>query len=84
MRGPGLIRRLAHPAEPKRPRTRGHIVRACGTRKTLIALRAAEKPQAAHLIPGATKVWAPPRIQQMPGESCCTVGNALDPAPAPH
>ncbi|MFE7215358.1 DEAD/DEAH box helicase family protein [Streptomyces sp. NPDC001698] len=33
----------------QRPRTRGHIVRACGTGKTLIALRAAEELHAAYL-----------------------------------
>ncbi|MFE6102140.1 hypothetical protein ACFVQ4_19510 [Streptomyces laurentii] len=26
----------------------------------------------------------PPRIQRMPGEGGCTVGNALDPLPLPH
>ncbi|MFF9126586.1 translation initiation factor IF-2 [Streptomyces sp. NPDC014889] len=34
--------------------------------------------------PGAMKVWEPPRIQRMPGEGGCSVGNALNPAPAPH
>ncbi|MFB4420167.1 translation initiation factor IF-2 [Streptomyces sp. QL37] len=38
----------------------------------------------ARVGPGATEVWTPPRIQRMPGEGGCTVGNALDPAPAPH
>ncbi|MFE6337327.1 translation initiation factor IF-2 [Streptomyces sp. NPDC057798] len=38
----------------------------------------------ARVAPGATEVWAPPRIQRMPGEGGCTVGNALDPLPAPH
>ncbi|MFJ1656270.1 translation initiation factor IF-2 [Streptomyces sp. NPDC088337] len=38
----------------------------------------------ARVDPGATEVWMPPRIQRMPGEGGCTVGNALHPAPAPH
>ncbi|TLQ45061.1 translation initiation factor IF-2 [Streptomyces marianii] len=38
----------------------------------------------ARVVPGATEVWVPPRIQRMPGEGGCTVGNALDPAPPPH
>jgi hypothetical protein len=38
----------------------------------------------ARVTPGATEVWAPPRIQRMPGEGGCTVGNALDPLPLPH
>ncbi|MET9358482.1 translation initiation factor IF-2 [Streptomyces sp. NPDC006617] len=38
----------------------------------------------ARVVPGATEVWVPPRIQRMPGEGGCTVANALDPAPAPH
>ncbi|MFG3251732.1 translation initiation factor IF-2 [Streptomyces sp. NPDC048187] len=38
----------------------------------------------ARVAPGATEVWAPPRIQRMPGEGGCTVTNALHPAPAPH
>lgn len=38
----------------------------------------------ARVGPGATEVWVPPRIQRMPGEGGCTVGNALDPQPAPH
>lgn len=38
----------------------------------------------ARVGPGATEVWAPPRIQRMPGEGGCTVGNALNPAPPPH
>jgi hypothetical protein len=29
-------------------------------------------------------VRVPPRIQRMPGEGGCTVGNALDPEPSPH
>ncbi|MER7519864.1 translation initiation factor IF-2 [Streptomyces sp. NPDC126499] len=38
----------------------------------------------ARVGPGATEVWSPPRIQRMPGEGGCTVGNALDPLPPPH
>jgi hypothetical protein len=38
----------------------------------------------ARVGPGATEVWVPPRIQRMPGEGGCTVGNALDPTPSPH
>ncbi|MFD5283884.1 translation initiation factor IF-2 [Streptomyces rubrogriseus] len=38
----------------------------------------------ARVVPGATEVWVPPRIQRMPGEGGCSVANALDPAPAPH
>lgn len=38
----------------------------------------------ARVGPGATEVWTPPRIQRMRGEGGCTVGNALNPAPAPH
>ncbi|MFJ5776298.1 hypothetical protein [Streptomyces sp. NPDC093094] len=38
----------------------------------------------ARVGPGATEVWVPPRIQRMPGEGGCTVGNALGPRPAPH
>ncbi|MFE2599713.1 translation initiation factor IF-2 [Streptomyces sp. NPDC059396] len=38
----------------------------------------------ARVGPGATEVWVPPRIQRMPGEGGCTVGNALDPLPPPH
>ena len=38
----------------------------------------------ARVGPGATEVWVPPRIQRMPGEGGCTVGNALDPKPSPH
>ncbi|MFE0443080.1 translation initiation factor IF-2 [Streptomyces fungicidicus] len=38
----------------------------------------------ARVSPGATEVWVPPRIQRMPGEGGCSVGNALDPQPAPH
>ncbi|MFE7467673.1 translation initiation factor IF-2 [Streptomyces sp. NPDC057499] len=38
----------------------------------------------ARVAPGATDVWVPSRIQRMPGEGGCTVGNALDPAPSPH
>ncbi|MFF0201371.1 translation initiation factor IF-2 [Streptomyces sp. NPDC005017] len=38
----------------------------------------------ARVGPGATEVWVPPRIQRMPGEGGCSVGNALDPLPPPH
>lgn len=38
----------------------------------------------ARVGPGATEVWVPPRIQRMPGEGGCAVGNALDPKPSPH
>ncbi|MFJ6373298.1 translation initiation factor IF-2 [Streptomyces virginiae] len=38
----------------------------------------------ARVGPGTTEVWVPPRIQRMPGEGGCTVGNALNPAPPPH
>ncbi|MGW9451941.1 translation initiation factor IF-2 [Streptomyces sp. NPDC055632] len=38
----------------------------------------------ARVAPGATSVWVPSRMQRMPGEGGCTVGNALDPAPPPH
>ncbi|MFF0477856.1 translation initiation factor IF-2 [Streptomyces sp. NPDC004284] len=38
----------------------------------------------ARVVPGATEVWVPPRMQRMPGEGGCTVGNALDPSPSPH
>ena len=38
----------------------------------------------ARVSPGATEVWVPPRIQRMPGEGGCSVGNALHPAPPPH
>ncbi|MFF4826358.1 translation initiation factor IF-2 [Streptomyces sp. NPDC001312] len=38
----------------------------------------------ARVVPGATEVWVPPRIQRMPGEGGCTVGNALDSIPSPH
>ncbi|WP_405533325.1 translation initiation factor IF-2 [Streptomyces avidinii] len=38
----------------------------------------------ARVGPGATEVWVPPRIQRMPGEGGCTVGNALDPKRSPH
>ncbi|MGW2115004.1 translation initiation factor IF-2 [Streptomyces zhihengii] len=38
----------------------------------------------ARVEPGSTDVWTPPRAQRMPGEGGCTVGNALDPLPAPH
>ncbi|MEU7510413.1 translation initiation factor IF-2 [Streptomyces sp. NPDC042898] len=38
----------------------------------------------ARVAPGATEVWTPARIQRMPGEGGCSVGNALHPAPPPH
>lgn len=38
----------------------------------------------ARVGPGATEVWVPPRVQRMPGEGGCGIGNALDPNPAPH
>ncbi|MFI1440606.1 translation initiation factor IF-2 [Streptomyces fructofermentans] len=38
----------------------------------------------ARVAPGATEVWVPSRVQRMPGEGGCTVGNALDPQPPPH
>lgn len=38
----------------------------------------------ARVGPGATEVWVPSRIQRMPGEGGCTVGNALHPKPSPH
>lgn len=38
----------------------------------------------ARVSPGSTEVWVPPRIQRMPGEGGCSVGNALNPAPLPH
>ncbi|WP_418955476.1 translation initiation factor IF-2 [Streptomyces tritici] len=38
----------------------------------------------ARVRPGATEVWSPSRIQRMPGEGGCSVGNALDPLPPPH
>ncbi|MGW6745218.1 translation initiation factor IF-2 [Streptomyces sp. NPDC055025] len=38
----------------------------------------------ARVGPGATEVWVPSRIQRMPGEGGCTIGNALDPLPPPH
>ncbi|GAA0664090.1 hypothetical protein GCM10010193_14300 [Kitasatospora atroaurantiaca] len=38
----------------------------------------------ARVSPGVNDVWAPPRMQRMPGEGGCTVNNALNPQPAPH
>ncbi|MFF5899626.1 translation initiation factor IF-2 [Streptomyces argenteolus] len=38
----------------------------------------------AHVEPGGTDVWVPSRIQRMPGEGGCSIGNALDPQPSPH
>ncbi|GHF63202.1 MULTISPECIES: translation initiation factor IF-2 [Streptomyces] len=37
-----------------------------------------------HVRPGSTEVWVPSRIQRMPGEGGCTIGNALTPMPPPH
>ncbi|MFF9501077.1 translation initiation factor IF-2 [Streptomyces sp. NPDC014656] len=34
--------------------------------------------------PGVLDVWTPVRIQRMPGEGGCGVGNALHPQPPPH
>ncbi|WP_406054296.1 hypothetical protein OG462_03450 [Streptomyces sp. NBC_01077] len=33
---------------------------------------------------GATEVWAPPRIQRMPGEGGCDISYALNAVPPPH
>ncbi|MFD4688984.1 translation initiation factor IF-2 [Streptomyces sp. NPDC058463] len=38
----------------------------------------------ARVDPGATKVWVPSRMQRMPGEGGCSVGNALNPVRPPH
>ncbi|MFG2867334.1 translation initiation factor IF-2 [Streptomyces sp. NPDC048338] len=38
----------------------------------------------ARVRPGATEVWVPTRIQRMPGEGGCGIGNALDRQPPPH
>ncbi|MCT4357534.1 translation initiation factor IF-2 [Streptomyces sp. Je 1-79] len=38
----------------------------------------------ARVGPGDTRVWVPSRIQRMPGEGGCTIGNALNPQPPPH
>ncbi|MBT3075967.1 MULTISPECIES: translation initiation factor IF-2 [Streptomyces] len=38
----------------------------------------------AHVRPGATEVWVPSRIQRMPGEGGCSIGNALEPLAPPH
>ncbi|MBP2708374.1 translation initiation factor IF-2 [Microbispora sp. RL4-1S] len=38
----------------------------------------------ARVAPGATDVWSPSRIQRMPGEGGCDVGNAIHPMPPPH
>ncbi|MFF0483399.1 translation initiation factor IF-2 [Streptomyces sp. NPDC004435] len=39
----------------------------------------------ARVTPGEkAEVWVPPRIQRMPGEGGCDVGQALDPLPPPH
>ncbi|MGW1292613.1 translation initiation factor IF-2 [Streptomyces sp. NPDC002533] len=34
--------------------------------------------------PGSTEVWVPSRIQRMPGEAGCTIGNTLTRMPPPH
>jgi hypothetical protein len=38
----------------------------------------------ARVAPGSTDVWSPPRVQRMPGEGGCDVGNAIHPQPPPH
>jgi len=38
----------------------------------------------ARVAPGSTNVWSPSRIQRMPGEGGCDVGNAIHPMPPPH
>jgi hypothetical protein len=38
----------------------------------------------ARVAPGSTTVWSPSRIQRMPGEGGCDVGNAIHPMPPPH
>ncbi|MFD0900736.1 hypothetical protein [Actinomadura sediminis] len=38
----------------------------------------------ARVAPGGTNVWIPPRIQRMPGEAGCDLGNAVNPLPPPH
>ncbi|MFE2290206.1 translation initiation factor IF-2 [Streptomyces sp. NPDC059452] len=38
----------------------------------------------AHVRPGTTAVWVPSRIQRMPGEGGCSIGNALEPLAPPH
>ncbi len=38
----------------------------------------------ARVAPGRTDVWSPPRVQRMPGEGGCSVGNALRPLRPPH
>ncbi|MYT34969.1 translation initiation factor IF-2 [Streptomyces sp. SID8356] len=38
----------------------------------------------AHVRPGTTEVWVPSRIQRMPGEGGCSIGNALEPSAPPH
>ncbi|GAB3978240.1 hypothetical protein GCM10029978_070370 [Actinoallomurus acanthiterrae] len=38
----------------------------------------------ARVAPGRTDVWSPSRIQRMPGEGGCDVGNAVHPMPPPH
>ncbi|MEV6105505.1 translation initiation factor IF-2 [Streptomyces sp. NPDC051940] len=36
------------------------------------------------VAPGETLVWVPTRIQRMPGEGGCGLGNAFHPMPPPH
>jgi hypothetical protein len=36
------------------------------------------------VAPGKTSVWTPSRIQRMPGEGGCGVGQAISPVPPPH
>ncbi|WP_285566084.1 hypothetical protein [Actinoallomurus iriomotensis] len=38
----------------------------------------------ARVAPGSTDVWSPAKIQRMPGEGGCDVGNAVHPMPPPH
>ncbi|MFE7479920.1 translation initiation factor IF-2 [Streptomyces sp. NPDC057552] len=38
----------------------------------------------AHVRPGVTEVWVPSRVQRMPGEGGCSIGNALEPLAPPH
>ncbi|QFG24893.1 translation initiation factor IF-2 [Actinomadura sp. WMMB 499] len=38
----------------------------------------------ARVAPGGTNVWIPPRVQRLPGEGGCFLGNAVNPLPPPH
>ncbi|QKG21788.1 translation initiation factor IF-2 [Actinomadura verrucosospora] len=38
----------------------------------------------ARVAPGSTSTFVPSRMQRMPGEGGCDVGNAIDPEPPPH